>query len=241
MPACGCDVCLSKDPRDKRLRTSLLLQSDTTTVVIDSSADFRQQMLTHAVRSLDAIVYTHYHIDHIGGFDDVRPFNFLQKRDMPIYANGETIGHLKRIFNYAFGAAVQSGGGLPRVLPHEITNSFSIGDLSLIPIPAKHGEVDVLGFRVGNMAYCTDMSFIPDSSMKLLEGVETLVLNALRRTPHKTHFNIEQACEIASIVGAKNTYFTHISHALGKHADVSQELPNGVKLAYDGLTFAASM
>lgn len=234
---CTCSTCLSDDPRDKRLRTSLLVQSETTTVVIDTSADFRQQMLTHNIRALDAVVYTHHHFDHISGFDDVRAFNFVQKKSMPIYLLRETLLNLQNVFGYAFGKAEQVGGGLPMVSLNIIDQEpFTIGDITFQPIPLQHGILRVNGYRIGNVAYCTDTNFIPEESYQLLNGVEYCILDALRYHPHPTHFTVDEALVAARRIGAKKTYFTHIAHQL-HHKTLLQELPPNIEPAYDGLSF----
>lgn len=232
--ACQCEVCVSNDPKDKRLRTAGLIQSANTTVVIDTGPDFRQQMLREQVRKLDAVVFTHQHKDHVAGLDDVRAFNYLQQRDMPIYANEGTIERLKMEFSYAFGD--NQYPGVPKLLIEEIDEAaFRIGEIDFQPIPVWHKDMKVLGFRIGTFAYITDANLIPASSMKLLEGVETLVLNALRRTPHYSHFTLEEAIDVATQIGPKQAYFTHISHLLGSHDEVTEELPDWISLAYDGL------
>lgn len=232
--ACQCAVCLSTNPKDKRLRTAGMIRSANTTVVIDTGPDFRQQMLREEVRQLDAVVFTHQHKDHVAGLDDVRAFNYLQKRDMPIYANEGTIDRLKVEFAYAFGE--HQYPGVPKLLIEEIDKApFQIGDIDFQPIPVWHKDMKVLGFRIGTFAYITDANKIPASSMELLEGVETLVLNALRRTPHYSHFTLAEAIEVATQVAPRKAYFTHISHLLGSHEEVMTELPEWISLAYDGL------
>lgn len=232
--ACQCEVCVSTNPKDKRLRTAGLIRAGKTTVVIDTGPDFRQQMLREQVRKLDAVVFTHQHKDHVAGLDDVRAFNYLQQRDMPIYANEGTIERLKMEFSYAFGK--NQYPGVPKLTIEEIDETaFRIGDIDFQPIPVWHKDMKVLGFRIGTFAYITDANLIPASSMKLLEGIETLVLNALRRTPHYSHFTLEEAIEVATQIGPKQAYFTHISHLLGSHEEVSKELPDWISLAHDGL------
>lgn len=232
---CTCATCLSDDPRDKRLRPSLLIQSETTTVVIDTSSDFRQQMLQYKVRTLDAAVYTHHHFDHIGGFDDIRAFNFIQGRPLDIFLMAETLEELHRTFVYAFEPPKQVGGGIPLIDIHLVDEApFTIGDITLTPIPLRHGLLRVNGYRINNFAYCTDTNFIPETSMPLLEGLDVLILDALRYQGHPTHFTVEEAVEVARKIGAKKTYFTHISHAL-RHCALEGELPEGIAPGYDGL------
>jgi phosphoribosyl 1,2-cyclic phosphate phosphodiesterase len=233
--SCQCATCLSDDPRDQRLRPSLMVESATTRIVIDTSADFRQQMIRHNVTSLDAVVFTHHHFDHIGGFDDIRGFNFTMQRAIPIYLMQETFDNLKRTFLYAFEDMGQRGGGVPVVTPQIIgAEPFTIGDITLTPIPMMHGTMRVNGYRMGNFAYCTDTNFIPESSFALLEGAQTLILDALRYDAHSTHFTVEQAVATAQRIAARRTYFTHMAHNI-MHADLDAKLPAGINLSYDGL------
>lgn len=237
--ACPCKVCQSTDIKDNRLRSAGMIQTGNTTIVIDTGPDFRQQMLREKTKSLNAVVFTHAHKDHIAGLDDVRAFNFLMKKEMNIFADAHTIKELKREFMYVF--AEEKYPGIPEIMLNEIsTEAFQIGDISLQPIPVMHHKLPILGFRMGNFAYITDANYIPDTSMKLLEGVETLVLNALRIEPHISHFNLEQAIEMVKLLQPKSTYFTHISHLLGKHAEINKILPKNIQLAYDGLKIDVS-
>ncbi|MBL8000201.1 MAG: MBL fold metallo-hydrolase [Candidatus Kapabacteria bacterium] len=232
---CLCATCTSTNPRDKRLRPSLLVQSPTTTVVIDTSSDFRQQMLTHRVLDIDALVFTHHHFDHIGGFDDIRPYNFHNNKDMPVYALERTFTALRSTFPYAFEEPEQLGGGVPQVVITVIDSEpFTIGDIEFIPIPMMHGKLRVNGYRIGSFAYCTDTNFIPDESFVLLEGVDTLVLDCLRYHEHETHFTVEQAVAAATRIGARQTYFTHIAHQI-QHDKLNAELPDHIRVGYDGL------
>ncbi|MDZ4746234.1 MAG: MBL fold metallo-hydrolase [bacterium] len=234
--ACDCATCQSIDPRDKRLRSSLLLRSASTTVVIDTSPDFRQQMLTHNVMDIDGVVYTHHHFDHIGGFDDIRPYNFRSKKPLPIYGMTRTIDVIRQTFPYAFGAVEQTGGGVPEVDINFIDeHPFSIGDLTLVPIPLLHGTLRVNGYRIGDIAYCTDTNSIPESSMGLLKGLDVLVLNGLRWKAHSTHFTIDEALRVVAELKPRITYLTHIAHQV-KYAEGDAYLPEHVRLAWDGLT-----
>jgi phosphoribosyl 1,2-cyclic phosphate phosphodiesterase len=233
--ACNCPTCTSIDTRDKRLRTSLLIETETTTILIDTSPDFRQQMLTNNVQKLDAVLFTHSHFDHIGGFDDLRAFNYKTRKPVDIYVNEDTLAKLKRTFFYAFEPPEQLGGGVPVVKINFIgAEPIQIGDLTIIPIPLLHGKLSVLGFRIGTFAYCTDTNLIPDESMKLLEGVEILVLDALRYHSHPTHFTIDEAVEVSRKLKPKMTYLTHIAHEV-KHREAEELLPENVRIAYDGL------
>jgi len=232
---CTCATCKSTDPRDTRLRTSILVQSKTTTVVIDTSMDFRRQMLEHAVMDIDAVLYTHHHFDHIGGFDDIRPYNFRANKNMPVYALRRTIDSLQQTFPYAFDEPEQLGGGVPMIDVIEIDQQrIVIGDITIQPIPLLHGSLRVNGYRFGSLAYCTDTNAIPPASMELLAGVEVLILDGLRPQPHPTHFTVDEAVAIANELGPRITYLTHIAHQI-KHDVVEATLPDHVRLAFDGL------
>lgn len=233
---CSCPTCLSEDPRDKRLRPSLLVESATTTVVIDTSADFRYQMLRLGVRKIDGVVFTHHHFDHLGGFDDLRAFNFLLRKAMPIYLMEETMENLRRTFLYAFVDTGQKGGGVPVVEQNIIDKTpFRLGDIDFMPIPMMHGKMRVNGYRIGNFAYCTDTNFLFEESFDLLHGLDVLILDALRYDSHPTHFTVDEAIACAKRIQAKQTYFTHIAHNI-LHADLASRLPSGIELSYDGLT-----
>ena len=234
--ACDCATCTSTDPRDRRLRTSLLIESETTTVVIDTSMDFRQQMLKHNVMQIDGVVFTHHHFDHIGGFDDIRPYNFRSKSALPVFCMAETYAVLESTFPYAFGKTTSTGTSVPSVDVTIIDDSpFTIGDIEITPIPLMHGPtLRVNGYRVGSVAYCTDTNLIPPSSMELLRGLDTLVLDGLRWAPHPTHFTVDEAVAIAGELRPRITYLTHIAHQL-KHAETEAKLPSHVRLAVDDL------
>lgn len=232
---CECPVCLSQDPRDKRLRCSLMIESPQSCIVIDTSSDFRQQMLKHNVKRLDSVVFTHHHFDHIGGFDDIRAFNFVMNSPLSIYATETTLNHLARIYQYVFKVPEQVGGGVPEIIVNKIDNNILIiRDIELIPIPMFHGNLEVLGFRIGNFAYCTDTNHIPPSSMELLQGLDVLILDGLRYTQHPTHFSVSESLEIINILNPKKAYLTHISHSI-LHHEAEEKLPDNVYFAYDGL------
>jgi len=233
---CNCTTCLSDDSRDKRLRTSVLIQSDTTTIIIDTSADFRQQVLHHNIKSIDGIIYTHHHFDHISGFDDVRPFGFFSNNSpMNVFLMQETLDNIKQVFSYAFGRTDQVGGGLPKGNFTIIdTEPFTIGDIQIQPIPLKHGSIRVNGYRIGNFAYCTDTNEIPEESYQFLQNLDVLVLDALRYEHHSTHFTVNEACREAKKINARKTYFTHIAHQI-RHADCEEQLPIHCYLGYDNL------
>lgn len=233
--ACDCMVCLSKDTRDNRLRSSILIETETTSVVIDTGPDFRQQMIREKVNRLDAVVFTHEHKDHVAGMDDVRAFNFKQRKDMDVYSTIRVQQALKREFPYVFTDLKYPG--VPQIKLHTIDtkNTFRIGDITLQPIEVMHYKLSVLGFRIKDFVYITDANFISYQEKNKIEGCKTLVVNALRKTKHISHFNLEEAISLSQDVGAKQTYLTHISHLMGSHESVSDELPEGVNIAYDGL------
>ncbi|WP_057940055.1 MBL fold metallo-hydrolase [Algoriphagus resistens] len=231
---CACQACNSLDFRDKRFRASIHIQIDELSLVIDTGPDFRSQVLRAGITKLDAVIYTHEHKDHTAGLDDIRPFNFMQQKDIPIFGRPQVLEQIKREFAYIF--ADKRYPGIPMVETIAIDEMpFSIAGITITPIPVIHYKLPVMGFRIGDFTYITDASFIPEESFKLIEGTETLVLNALQKESHISHFTLGEAVEIARQIGAKQTYFTHISHKLGVHNAVDQELPEGIALAYDGL------
>lgn len=231
---CDCEVCTSHNPKNKRLRTSIKLSSPTTTVVIDTTPDFRYQMLRTNTTHIDAVVFTHPHRDHYAGLDDIRPFNYFSKKSMAIYANELTQVAIKRDFYYAFEK--DKDAGLPEMILHTIDkDDFTIGDISFTPIQVMHREMPVLGFRIGDFTYITDANFIPDVEMEKIKGSKLLILNALRKETHPTHYNLEQALEVVASLAIPRVYFTHFSHQIGLHDEVEASLPAGIQLAYDGL------
>lgn len=238
VPVIGCDcaVCTSPDRRDNRLRTSAWIRTPGSSVVIDSGPDFRYQMLRSKVKELDAIVFTHGHKDHTAGLDDVRAYNYFQGRAMDVYANAETWNDLRQAFAYIFENA--SYPGIPQLEVHTINNRdpFRIGDCAWQPVPVLHHRLEVLGFRIGKLTYITDANYISPEAIDQIKGSEILIINALRHEDHISHFTLTQAVEVAREIGAGTTYFTHISHQLGRHADIDPHLPEGMYLAYDGLT-----
>jgi phosphoribosyl 1,2-cyclic phosphate phosphodiesterase len=232
---CKCETCQSSDQRDKRLRCSLLIQTKDTTVVIDTTPDFRQQMLTYNVDQLDAVIFTHSHYDHICGFDDIRAFNFTLNKSIDIFANEVTFIRLKNIFDYAFIEPEQLGGGVPLINQKIIENNpFYINDIEFIPILMYHGKMEVLGFRIGNFAYCTDTNNIPLYSMNKLRNLDILILDGLRYTPHPTHFSLSESLEIIEQLNPQKAFITHISHQI-KHSECEIFLPENVYLGFDGL------
>lgn len=238
MIACPCAVCASPDPRDKRLRSSILIQSAATTLVIDTTPDFRYQMLRGGIRHLDAVVYTHPHKDHLAGLDDVRAYNFFQHRAMPLYANAMTQETIVREFPYAF--ADTKYPGIPDLELHHIDRDpFTIGDITLMPIHVWHMQMPVLGFRIGDFTYITDANRIDEQEKKKIRGSRQIVLNALRHEKHLSHFSLREAIAEVDELGIPHAWFTHISHQLGKHGEVEPVLPAGRQLAYDGLVLQA--
>jgi phosphoribosyl 1,2-cyclic phosphate phosphodiesterase len=235
--ACDCAVCLSKNVKDKRLRSSILIEEKEKTIVIDTGPDFRQQMLRENVQKLDAVVFTHEHKDHIAGLDDVRAFNFKQKKDMDIYATPETQTALIREFHYAF--AEYKYPGVPQLKLHTIGDeSFKIGDVELKPVNVWHYKMPVKAFRINNFTYITDANRIETEELEKIRGSEVIVINALRKSDHISHFNLAQAIELLNELKPKKAYLTHISHYLGLHEEVQKELPDFIQIAHDGLVLA---
>ena len=235
MIGCACATCRSEDPRDRRSRPSVLVETDEgAAILIDAGPDLRSQALAHGVNRVDAIVFTHGHADHILGLDDVRRYNHIMKRPMACYADAHTVDDIRRLFAYVFDPAAPKGGGLPQLELFTVAGPFCIGRQEITPVPVMHGARPILGLRFGGFAYLTDCSAIPDSSLPLLRDLDVLVLDALRERPHPTHFSLGEALDAASAVGARRTYFTHMCHDL-PHAATCARLPAGVELAYDGL------
>lgn len=233
--ACNCPVCQSTDPRDKRLRTSLMFTIDNTNIVIDTGPDFRQQMLREKVQQLDAILFTHEHKDHISGMDDIRAFNYASKSAMRIYGSTNVEIGLKKEFHYVFGEF--NYPGIPRVEFNLVDDkAFKINDIQIIPINVMHYKLPVKAYRIKNFTYITDANYIAEDEYKKMEGTEVLVINALRKTTHISHFTLEEALAVIERIKPKKAYLTHISHLMGLHEDVARELPSHVEIAYDGLT-----
>jgi phosphoribosyl 1,2-cyclic phosphate phosphodiesterase len=253
VPAIGCDcaVCRSTDPRDRRTRPSILIELEAgpqnppgsspsvfagavRSILVDTSTDLREQALARNIRRVDAILFTHSHADHVMGLDDVRRYNQMQRAAIPCFADAETLVSLRRTFAYVFDPPAQIGGGIPQLTLFRIGGAFSLGGAEIVPVPVFHGRLPILGFRIGAFAYLTDCNRIPDESWPLLSGVKTVILDALRRRPHPTHFSLAEALDVVARLGAERAYFTHIAHDLG-HAETCAQLPGGVELAYDGL------
>ncbi len=234
MIGCHCEVCSSENVKDKRLRSSVLVEHNGKIIVIDVGPDFRQQMLREKVENIDHVLITHEHKDHLCGLDDLRSYNFLLKRDMDIYALERVNKVILKDFDYAFSEHPYPG--VPSFKLHNIDSEpFMLGDVQIIPIRGKHHKLDVLGFRLGSLAYITDFNHIEDSEIEKLKGIDTLVINALRREEHLSHFTLDQALEVSAKIAPQQTYLTHISHTMGLHEQVNPTLPNNVFLAYDGL------
>lgn len=231
---CNCEVCCSLDYRDKRLRSSVHIEIADQSFVIDTGPDFRQQMLRENISRLDAVILTHAHRDHTAGLDDVRAYNFLQSMNMPVYGTTETLNQIKNDFAYIFGP--DNYPGLPRLDLRKITEStFTIKDVAITPLPVLHLRLPVLGFRIGDFSYITDANAIPDSTYAKMKGTKILVLNALQREHHISHFNLSEAVDIVKRINPEKAYFTHISHKMGLHTTVTKELPESILLAVDGL------
>ncbi len=231
---CDCEVCRSLDFRDKRLRVSVHVQVGETSLVIDTGPDFRQQVLRERIRRLDAVLMTHEHKDHTAGLDDVRAYNFRQQREMPVYAHPRVQEALRREFSYAF--AEKKYPGVPRIQFKTIGNEpFEAEGIPVIPIEVLHHHLPVLGFRLGDFTYITDANFIAEAELEKIRGSRVLVLNALQKETHISHFTLEQALELVEKIRPERAYFTHLSHRMGRHAAVEAELPPHVRLAYDGL------
>lgn len=234
MIACDCEVCTSKDKKDKRLRSSILVQSQTTSIVVDSTPDFRYQMLREKVKHIDAIIFTHPHKDHIAGLDDIRAFNFFSRKPVQLYANEMTQEVLIREFPYAFADFKYPGA--PEVQLNTIDmDPFIVGDIPVVPILVWHLKMPVLGFRFGKFTYITDANRIDQSEKNKIRDSDIIVVNALRNEKHISHYNLQEAVDLVKELRIKNAYFTHISHQLGKHDDVNALLPEGLQLAHDGL------
>jgi phosphoribosyl 1,2-cyclic phosphate phosphodiesterase len=233
--ACTCEVCQSRDPRDKRLRSSILVETDDKKIVIDCGPDFRQQMLREQISSIDAILITHAHKDHLGGLDDVRAFNYMLKRPTDVYATSEVQKTIKNEFGYAF--STDKYPGVPEINLHTITNRrFNAAGINVTPIKARHfNDQYVFGYRINNFTYITDAVEISAQEMKKIAGSDVIVINALRKKKHYSHFNLEEAIAILEELKPQRAYLTHISHQLGRTEDVSKDLPGFIKLASDGL------
>ena len=238
MIGCECSTCRSDDPRDRRLRPSVFIRTDDgIRLLVDAGPDLRAQALAYDVTRVDAIIFTHGHADHILGLDDVRRYNWIMQQPMPLFADGMTLREIRSTFGYAFDPDAPKGGGIPRLELFPIAGPFCLGRQEVVPVPVFHGQRPILGLRLGGFAYLTDCSAIPESSWRLLDGLDVVVLDALRIRPHPTHFCLDEAVAAARRIGARQTYFTHMCHDL-PHAATCDRLPAGITLAYDGLRLA---
>ncbi|MCI0412409.1 MBL fold metallo-hydrolase [bacterium] len=232
--ACTCAVCTSDDPKNKRTRPSLLVSIDNKNFLIDTATDFRQQAIRENLKRVDAVLYTHSHADHILGLDDLRPFNFFQRIHIPCFGNEPTMKYICNMFQYVF-TDPQPGGSIPRIEPRVISGTFDFLNIPIRPLPVLHGKLPVNGYRIGGLSYITDCSEIPDDTYRLLEGTSVLILGVLRREPHPTHLNVDKALEIICRVQPERAFFTHLSHDFD-HDRANAELPDSVRLSYDGLS-----
>ena len=252
VPAIGCDcaVCRSTDPRDRRTRPSILVEirhdpaaaplaAAVQSILVDTSTDLREQALTRAIRRVDAILFTHSHADHVFGLDDVRRFNAMQHGAIACYADDATVADLRRMFRYIFEPPEYAAGGIPQLTLFRVAGAFTIGGVDVTPLTLYHGRRPILGFRFGSFAYLTDCSRIPDETWPQLDGVRTVIVDALRHRPHPTHFSVAEAIDAVARMGAARAYFTHICHDL-PHAETCARLPAGIELAYDGLVLDIS-
>lgn len=234
---CECDVCSSIDFRDKRLRSSIFVEYQGIHLVIDTGPDFRQQMLRERIKQLDAVLFTHSHKDHTAGMDDIRSYNFLQRKDMPVYGARDVLDQLQKEFSYIFAA--NKYPGIPRVALNEITKDpFQINGETITPIEVMHFKMPVLGFRFGDFTYITDAKSISEKEKEKIKGSKIIVLNALQKEEHLSHFTLKEALALMEELNPEKGYLTHISHKLGTHAEVSKELPENVEIAWDGLQLA---
>ncbi len=234
---CNCAVCRSDDPKNKRLRASVLFRSGDYHLLIDTSTDLRLQSLTHGIQHVNSVLFTHHHADHVHGIDELRSFNYFNKTSIPCYGNAETLEELKNKFSYIFnGTAKQVGGGLPQLSLHAVDGTpFSLGDLAVTRLDIIHGKLRISGYRIDDCAYITDCSAIPDATMQQLRGLDVLIINALGFDPHPTHMCLSEALNAIEQIQPRRAYLTHINHKFD-HDTVSADLPDNVQLAYDGLT-----
>jgi phosphoribosyl 1,2-cyclic phosphate phosphodiesterase len=236
MIGCRCAVCNSPDPLNQRTRASVHIQiRDDLAFLVDTSVDLREQALANDIRRVDAVFFTHTHSDHVNGLDDLRSFNWMQRSPIACYSRQDVLDDIAVRFAHCFRPA-QEGAGIPQITMHGVDGPFEVGGVRVTPIPVKHGILDIVGWRFDDFGYVTDASVIPDASMKLLEGVEVLIVNALRHTPHPTHMSLSQALDVVQRIGPRQAYFTHICHDLD-HAETNSGLPSNAQLAFDGLKF----
>ena len=233
MIGCKCSVCTSSDPRNRRTRTSVIISCRGKCILIDSTPELRLQCLANNVDRVDAVLFTHAHADHIFGLDDVRRFNEMQQTSIPCYGLADTLAIIRQAFEYIF-IPTQEGGGKPQIELVEVSGPFTAAGVPVTPVPVLHGQLPIFGYRIGNLAYVTDCSEIPEGSKELLRGLDVLVLGVLRRQPHETHITLDQGLSVALDLSPRQTYFVHMAHGLD-HETTNRELPPGIQLAYDGL------
>lgn len=233
MIGCHCPVCTSEDPRDRRTRCSLYVEVNGVKIVIDTGPDFRQQMLREGLEDVDAVLFTHPHKDHMAGLDDIRPINYLRDKRIHVYAAPSMTPRLKQEYPYIFEGNYP---GIPRIVLHEFTDApFDVLGVEVMPVRAKHGEMEVFGFRMGDFTYLTDANSIPAASMERIRGSRHFVINAIHERPHYSHFNLKEALEVIRDIGPEHAWLTHLSHWMGRHAETASRLPVGVRIAFDGL------
>lgn len=230
---CTCTTCISKDKRNKRNRSSIHIKIRNKSFLIDTPQELRLQLLNNKITEFNAVLYTHPHADHLLGFDDIRSINKITEKEIPCYGNSYTIKEIKRVFPYIFDA-IQKGGGLPKVCFHTVNEPFEVQNIQIIPLPVKHGKLSILGYRLEKIAYITDCSFIPEDTYDLLEGIEVLIIGALRYRKHKTHMNIKEAVKVVSKINVPRAFFTHMSHDL-EYLELKCRIPDNISPAYDGL------
>ena len=230
---CDCKTCTSESPKNSRTRSSIFINVENTDILIDTSPEARLQMLANNITNIDLVLFTHAHADHIMGFDDLRVINWLKGESVPCYGNEETLNKIKNIFDYIFDP-LQIGGGVPQVTLNSIKSEFDFNNLLITPLEVKHGKLDVLGYKINNMAYITDCSFIPEKTFEKLKNIDLLIIDALRFEEHPTHMNLKEAIEVVRKINPKKAYFTHISHEM-EHKETNKKLPNDMELAYDEL------
>lgn len=235
---CNCPVCTSENPKNKRTRCSLFIEAGGKNILIDTATDLRFQALRHGITRLDAVLYTHSHADHTHGIDELRTFNFINRMVIPCYGNNQTLENIQNNFRYIFDG-VRSAGGKPKLELNVIDGDFNVGDVKVVPVEIYHANWTIMGYRIGNMAYLTDCSAIPDESMEKLTGLELLIISALRYTPHEAHLNVEEAIEVSRQINPELTVFTHMGHELD-YEILADELPDGIVPAYDGLEIELS-
>lgn len=236
---CGCEVCSSPSPKDKRLRTSAFVETEGAHFCIDIGPDFRYQILREGITRCDAILFTHEHADHVAGLDEIRPFNYVTQRAMDLYAEARVCDELTHRFAYIFNENPYPGAPRANLHTIEVDTDFSINDTTVVPIRIQHGGLPIVGFRIENTAYITDVKIIPDSELPKLRGLETLVISALRKEPHYSHISLQEALAYIALIQPQKAYITHISHQMGLHEEVQSSLPENVFLAYDGLVIVS--